>query len=196
MMNYDKGLLTLYNYDGMLLDMNGSWAMPLALFRVTTIVKADNGAGIAPAELNAIAECDKIKFYGKFMKLMGMSDFSTGLMNIYGGINYGLFGTGTTKGVSGIGEIGFSTGDKSVTASVKGSTLKKTDHVFSLLLVSEKTNRPVPAKYIYETKVETDANGIVTDVTLSLEGIEFKGKARAYYMVDTYPAAKGVVEIK
>ena len=48
----------------------------------------------------------------------------------------------------------------------------------------------------YDTKVEADASGIVTGITLSLEGIEFKGKARAYYMVDTYPAAKGIVEIK
>ena len=196
MMNYDKGLLTLYNYDGMLLDMNGSWAMPLALFRVATIVSPDSGAGIAPAELNAIAECDKIKFYGKFMKLMGMSDFSTGLMNIYGGMNYGLFGSGITQGISGAVDVGFSTGKKSVTAMIKGGTLKKSDHVFGILLVSEETKRPVPAKYIYDTKVEADASGIVTGITLSLEGIEFKGKARAYYMVDTYPAAKGIVEIK
>jgi hypothetical protein len=44
--------------------------------------------------------------------------------------------------------------------------------------------------------VEAGADGIVTGVTLSLDGIKFKGKARAYYMVDTYPAAKGVAEIK
>jgi outer membrane protein assembly factor BamB len=196
MMNYDKGLLTFYNYDGMLLDMNGSWAMPLALFRVATIVSPDNGAGVARAEMNAIAECDKIKFYGNFMKLMGMSDFSTGLMNIYGGMNYGLFGTRITQGVSGTGDVSFITGNKSVTAEVKVGALKKNEHVFGLLLVSEETNRPVPAKYIYDTKVEADAGGIVTGVTLMLEGIKFKGKARAYYMVDTYPAAKGIVEIK
>jgi hypothetical protein len=163
---------------------------------VATIVNPYNGAGIAPAELNAIAECDKIKFYGKFMKLMGMSDFSTGLMNIYGGMNYGLFGSGITQGVSGTGDVDFSTGKKSVTAMIKGGALKKSEHVFGILLVSEETNRPVPAKYIYDTKVEADASGIVTGITLSLEGIKFKGKARAYYMVDTYPAAKGIVEIK
>ncbi len=196
MMNYDKGLLTLYNYDGMLLDMNGSWAMPLALFRVATIVDTVSGAGVSPAELNAIAECDKIKFYGKFMKLMGMSDFSTGLMNIYGGMNYGLFGTGITTGVSGAGDVNFITGKKSVTAVVKGGALKKTEHVFGILLVSEETHRPVPAKYIYDTKVEAGSDGTVTGVTLSLDGIKFKGKTRAYYMVDTYPAARGIAEIR
>ena len=117
MMNYDNGLLTFYNYDGMLLDMNGSWAMPLALFRVATIVNPASGAGLAPAELNAIAECDKIKFYGNFMKLMGMSDFSTGLMNIYGGINFNLFGSGKTASTPGAGKVYFSFSDKTVSAN-------------------------------------------------------------------------------
>jgi len=196
MMNYDKGLLTFYNYDGMLLDMNGSWAMPLALFRVATIVNPDNGAGVAPAELNAIAECDKIKFYGNFMKLMGMSDFSTGLMNIYGGINFNLFGSGKITATPGAGKVAFSFSDKTVSAKITGGKLKVNEHVYSLLLVSVETNRPVNAKYIYDTKVEADSNGIVTGVTLSLKENNFKGKARVYYTVNTYPESRGVLEIK
>jgi hypothetical protein len=196
MLGYDNGLLTLYNYDGMLLDMNGSWAMPLALFRVATIVDPKTGAGLATGELNAVAECDKIEFYGRFMKLMGMSDFSTGLMNIYGGINYSLFGTGVTKGATGAGDVKLAYAGKLVSAKIKGGKLKKADHVFSILIVSEKTSRPVNAKYIYDTNVEADVDGVVTGVTLSLKDNDFKGKVRAYYIVDTYPEAKGVLDIK
>jgi hypothetical protein len=65
-----------------------------------------------------------------------------------------------------------------------------------LLLVSVETNRPVNAKYIYDTKVDADSNGIVTGVTLSLKENNFKGKARVYYMVNTYPESRGVLEIK
>jgi hypothetical protein len=86
--------------------------------------------------------------------------------------------------------------DKTVSAAISGSSLKTSEHVFSILLVDEKTGRPVPAKYIYDTKVAADDSGIVKDISLSLKGIKFKGRARAYYMVDTYPAAKDVVEIK
>ena len=85
---------------------------------------------------------------------------------------------------------------KSVFVKISNGSLEKKDHVYSILLVSEKTGSPVSAKYIDATKVQSDDKGIVTGVTLSLEENDFTGRARVYYMVDTYPAAKGLVTVK
>ncbi|MBU2511679.1 PQQ-binding-like beta-propeller repeat protein [bacterium] len=196
MLDYDNGLVTLYNYDGILLDMNGAWDMPIEFFRIAGKADPITGEAKSYAAMNAIVACDQIEFYGKFLKLLGMSEVDTGRMFIYGGANYGLFGNGVTRGPTMSGSVTFAGKAKVAHATISGSSLKKAGHVHSLLLVSENTGRPVPAKYIDDTQVQTDQNDVVTGVSLSLENTEFKGKARAYYMVDTYPIAKGVVEIK
>jgi outer membrane protein assembly factor BamB len=196
MLDYDNGLLTLYNYDGVLLDMNGSWDMPIEFFRIAAAVDPETGESRDHASMNAIVACDEIEFYGKFLKLLGMSEFDTGRMFIYGGADYGLFGDGITRGPEMTGTMSFGAADRSVFVEISGNTLKKSDHVHSLLLVSEETGRPVPAKYIDNTRVRADENGRVTGVTLSLPNGGFTGKADIYYMVDTYPAAKGKVTIR
>jgi hypothetical protein len=145
---------------------------------------------------NAVVDCDQIEFYGKFLKLLGMSEFDTGRMFIYGGANYNLFGDGVTKGPVMKGTASFGTDQKSVFVKISNGSLEKKDHVYSILLVSEKTGSPVSSKYIDATKVQSDDKGIVTVVTLSLEENDFTGRARVYYMVDTYPAAKGLVTVK
>ncbi len=43
--------------------------------------------------------------------------------------------------------------------------------------------------------VATDAAGLVSQVRLSLGDSGFKGPVRAYYMVDTYPAAHAGLEV-
>ncbi|MBN1533259.1 MAG: hypothetical protein JXA20_11395, partial [Spirochaetes bacterium] len=196
MMDYDGGLLTLYNYDGILLDMNGAWDMPIAFFRLATRVDPVSGAALARVALNAVVECDRIDFYKWFIKLLGMSELDTGLMFIAGGSDYGIHGAGVTRGAAGAGRVRFSANSDSVTAAIAGGTLKKRDHVYGILLVSEKTGRPVPVKYIDATEVRADGSGTVTAVTLKMGGAGFRGRARAYYMVDTYPAARGEVEIR
>lgn len=195
-LNYDNGLVTLYNYDGILLDMNGSWDMPIDFFRLSGKVDPKTGKQMSKISMNAIVECDRIEFYGKFLKLLGMSEIDTGRMFIYGGSNFNLFGNGVTRGPVMTGTASFETSKESVSVKIEKGKLKKKNHVFSILLVSEKTGRPVSAKYIDSTTVQTNENGVVTGVKLSLIDNIFNGKARIYYMIDTYPAAKGVVEIQ
>ena len=196
MLNYDRGLLTLANYDGMLLDMNGSWDMPLDVFRIAGKVDPNTGKPLGHAAMNATVACDRIEFYGKFLKLLGMSEFDTGRMYITGGTNLNLFRGGISRGPGAVGPVTFGMAARTVYAEMEANPLKKEEHVHSLLLVDEKTGRPVPAAYIDATQVNTDANGIVTGVTVALSGTDFTGRARIYYMVDTYPAAKGLIEVK
>ena len=196
MLDYDNGLVTLYNYDGILLDMNGSWDMPIEFFRIAGKVDPQTGKSLGHTAMNAIVACDEIEFYGTFLKLLGMSEFDTGRMFIFGGTNYNLFGDGVVTGPGLKGTVTFSVENDLVQAKISGTSLKKSDHVHSILLVSEETGRPVPAKYIDITKVQADNDGFVQTVRISLEDVDFKGKARVYYLVDTYPAAKGTVTIR
>ena len=193
MLDYDRGLMTLYNYDGILLDMNGSWDMPIEFFRIAGKVDPENGQAIGHSAMNAIVACDEIEFYGRFLKLLGMSEFDTGLMFIFGGSNHGLFGDGIDKGVKSSGTIEFGIDADAAYVKIERGSLKKEQHVHSLLLVDTASNRPVPVKYIDKTKVKTDQNGVVTGVILSLDESNFRGRARVYYMVDTYPAARGEI---
>lgn len=195
MLTYDRGLVTLYNYDGILLDMNGSWDMPIEFFRISGRVDPETGKAGSHAAVNAVVACDEIEFYGNFLKLLGMSEFDTGRMFIFGGADYSLFNSGTTRGPDVDTTVDFSSSKRTVSAGLTGKVPGKQDHVYSILLVDTRTNRPVPIKYIDNTKVVTDGNGRVTRVDLSLEGSDFKGRARVYYMVDTYPAARGEIEV-
>ncbi len=196
LLHYDHGLVTFYNYDGVLLDMNGSWDMPIEFFRIAGKVDPQSGRSLGYTAMNAVVACDEIEFYGTFLKLLGMSEFDTGRMFIFGGTDYNLFRDGITSGPGLKGDVTFMAEEDLVQAKISGESLKQADHVHSILLVSEETGRPVPVKYIDATKVNADSDGYVRTVRISLEGVDFQGKARAYYMVDTYPAAKSIVTIR
>ena len=190
MLAHDHDLVTLYNYDGILLDMNGSWDMPIELFRISALVNPDTGNSKSHAALNAVVTCDDIEFYGHFLKLLGMSEFDTGRMTIFGGADYSLFGRGETLGPDFSGQADFSVSSGKVHVAITGDRLEKSSHVHSILLVDASTNRPVPLPYIDNTLVFTDETGRVSQVSVSLGKKTFNDEVRAYYMVDTYPCAR------
>ena len=92
---------------------------------------------------------------------------------------------------SGTGSVAFERSAKSVTARVTRGKLKEADHVFGVLLVDSATGRPLPLYYTRRTTVETNRVGEVLSVTVQFDEDEVSGAIRAYYMVDTYPAARG-----
>ncbi|MCP5045167.1 MAG: hypothetical protein GY944_29420, partial [bacterium] len=79
------------------------------------------------------------------------------------------------------------------TATIVGGLLGKQEHVFSLLLIDAATARPVPLYYTKDTEVRTNERGEVVSVTVRFGETQAPPKLRAYYMVDTYPAARGVL---
>ncbi len=193
LMRYERGLLTFYNYDGFKINFVGSWDMPFGFYRVSTRVDPTTGAILDSAELSAIALCDEIEYYGHFLKLMGMSEMDTGHMAAFGGLNVNLYGDGYTGMPDGVGAVRFARTASSATATVSGSALKKSDHVFSLLLVDSATGRPFPLYYTKRTEVEANGRGEVESVTVRFDEGDVSGEVRAYFMVDTYPAAKGLL---
>ena len=87
--------------------------------------------------------------------------------------------------------MSFSRDASSATATISGGSLRKADHVFSLLLVDADSGRALPLYYTKRTEVRTDADGEVSSVSVSFDDLEVPGELRAYYLVDTYPAARG-----
>lgn len=188
-MSYDNGLLTFYNYDGFKINFVGSWDMPFGMYRLAAKANPVTGEIISHVAFNAVALCDDIEFYGKGLKLMGMSEFDTGKMTVYGGLNLQKWGKGYATKPEGLGEIKFSINDTTAYAELTGSKLKKDDHVYSLVLVDETSGSALPLYYTKNTTVEADSNNQITKISVSYNKGEVKGTIKAYVMIDTYPAA-------
>ncbi len=194
-LDYDGGLITFFNYDGFKINFIGSWDMPFGLYRIASRADSASGAVLKRAAFNAVALCDDIEFYGKGLKLMGMSEFDTGRMAVYGGMNLGLWGTGNAARPDGIGRTAFTADETSASVVICGGTLRKGAHVYSLFLVDNATGKPLPLYYTKRTMVEAFRDGTVKKVTVTYDRGQVRGTVRAYYMVDTYPAARGRVTV-
>ncbi|MCB1140375.1 MAG: PQQ-like beta-propeller repeat protein, partial [Leptospiraceae bacterium] len=194
-LDYDGGLLSLHNYNPFILTFIGSWDMPFGKYRISTKADPKTGEIQRKAALNAMVLGDDLEFYGKFLKIMGLTDFWTGHMWVYGGMNAGYWNTGIVSAPdpAEVGTVSFRLEDGLVVADIKGGKFKKGEHVFGLLLVDASTGRPVQAKYARGIEVLGDESGHITSVKLPV-GQEMPAEVRAYYMVDTYPAARGVLK--
>lgn len=188
MLNYDNGLLTFYNYDGFKINFVGSWDMPFGMYRLAAKANPKTGKVISDVAFNAVALCDDIEFYGKGLKLMGMSEFDTGKMTVYGGVNLKQYGikSNPIKG----GDFTFDINETSASVEIRNCKMIKEDHVYSLALINAETNNPFPLYYTKRTNVEIDDSGNVKRVTINYDKGQVKGKVRAVLIVDTYPVAK------
>jgi hypothetical protein len=187
---HDHGLLTFQNYDGFKINFVGSWDMPFGLYRASTATQPRTGAP-GPAALFAVAHTDELEYYGRFLKLMGLADMETGRMPVFGGLDVAILGEAPAPPARALGSVRFSRDASGATATIEGGTLRKADHVFSLLLVDAATGRALPLYYTQRTRVEANADGEVTSVRVAFDGAQVPEAIRAWYLVDTYPAARG-----
>ena len=83
-----------------------------------------------------------------------------------------------------------------VTATLVGSTIKPADKSLGILLIDAATGHPVSLQYGLSTTRSTNADGSVKSVTLTLKSKKpLPHAVRVYLMVDTYPAAKGNLQL-
>lgn len=191
-LEYNGGLLTLTNEQGFLLDFNGTWQMPYTYYRLAT--KTDSVGNITQsASINALVNCDEIDFYGYFLKLNGFSDFTTGIMNISGGANLRVL-VWENVPMAFPEKISLKYAKSEISATIINSKLKKSDGLWSILLVNAATGIPVNANYGNNTLVETDEKGFVNKVTLKLENIKVT-KFRVYVLLNTYPFYKEEISL-
>lgn len=189
-LRWDAGLVTLESQGGFELDFNGSWAMPYQSYRVAARAAGD-GRIESAAALSAVVDCTRIARYGRFLQLMGLAAWDTGLMHIVGGADLGVRGAAGPP--AGAGSVAFEVGPAEAVARVEGGTLRAAGHAVGLLLVDAATGAPVSLSYAFATSVETAPDGAVTAVRVRYEPGTLRGPVRAYYMVDTYPAARAEV---
>jgi hypothetical protein len=138
--------------------------------------------------LNAVADCDEIANYGPFLKGMGMSEWDTGLMHIYGGADLSLWDGGTRVSPEDVGEVDVEIGATEAIARIRGGRIRRSEHAVGLLLVDAQSGLPVSLSYAFVTAVETDASGVVTAVRIHYDSGTLPGPVRAHYMIDTVPA--------
>ncbi|MCG8572811.1 MAG: PQQ-binding-like beta-propeller repeat protein [Spirochaetes bacterium] len=195
-LEYDQGCLTLSNFHEFKLSFVGTWDMPFQFYRLAARVDPVSGQPLGRASINAIANGDEIKLYGNFLKLMGLTDFKTGLMHIYGGLNFSLWNEGLVQAPQNRGNVTIEVGQTSATAFISNSRLKKDAHVWGILLINSATGQPVAADYARQITVQADERGNVTQVKLDYKKNLIQGKVRAYLMIDTYPAYRQETEVK
>ncbi len=192
-LEYDGGLLTLHNYDGFEIQFVGSWDMPFGSYRASTRVDPASGRALEPAALVAVANTHELEYYGRFLQLMGLADLRSGEMAVFGGLDLDLHGDGAASPPAGVGQVSFARDARSASASVSGGALRADEHVYSLLLVDAASGRPLPLYYSGRTEVASDASGVVTRVTIRFDEGQAPGALRAYYLVDSQPAARGAL---
>jgi len=91
------------------------------------------------------------------------------------------------------GHATFAASAREARVMLQGTALRTDAHVHSRFLTDEH-DHPLPLYYTRNTRVNVDAQGFVTGVTLPFdakEGVE--GKITARFMLDTYPAAQGTL---
>jgi len=197
-LEYDSGMMTFFNYDGFKISFVGSWDMPFGSYRLSAKVDPATGDILNENRMTfcATALGDDIAFYGKGLKMTGATEWDTGHMAVYGGLNLHKWNGGYTTLPEGAGTAVFSAGETSATVDITDGKLNIKDHVYSLVLMDDATGKVFPLYYTKRTVVGATPEGIVNKVTVSYEKGEVKGKIRAYYVVDTYPAIKGDAEVK
>ncbi|MCB1323072.1 MAG: hypothetical protein KDK34_22635, partial [Leptospiraceae bacterium] len=192
--DYANGLLSMHAYTPFLLSFIGSWDMPFAAYRLSTRVNPTTGAFERHPELNALVLGDELEFYGKFLKIMGMTDFWTGHMPVFGGANADRWHTGQVRGPTaevGTVQLTVDPAARQARLTVQNGRIKAEDHVVGLLLINAETGRFLPAAYARGMRIESDADGYVTSIELPLrDDVQVPKTLRAYYMVDTYPARR------
>lgn len=171
--------MLLYTRQGFTLSFNG-WDMPYALFRVQATMPED--AQSVPAAISAVVRCDEIKFYGPFLKLLGVSDMGTGNMIVSAAADLVQYPKQPGMDVA----ASFVRTENSVTARVEGNSLE--GKALGILLIDPDTGSPVGLNYAKATIITRDAQGVTVTVTGTMPG-----RVRAYLMVGTAPAASEVL---
>ncbi len=181
LLHYENGLVTLRNYDGFKINFFGSWDMPFGRYRVSSQLLKDGT--FAPGTLVASMNCDEIEYYGFGLKLMGMSDAKTGVLNAIGGMNLQSYPAATRP--DGVGDIAITRDKKSVTAAFSSTTLLSAAHVYSVLLVAE-DGTPLPLYYTRNTTVTATPDGLLESIVITSDSA-LPDTVTAYVLADNYP---------
>jgi outer membrane protein assembly factor BamB len=189
---HDGGALTLVG-TGFAIEFN-LIRLPFEFFRIATRVDAQGNALASPA-LNVSAVCGGITFYGQFLQQLGFCNPQTDVLTVFGGAELRPHAGGVATAPTGVGTVDFVASATGVTATLTGTTLRADTQSVALLLVDAATGKPVPLDYGFATARTTGSTGLIETVTVPFGTTPPPSTARAYLMVDAYPAAIATVPV-
>jgi outer membrane protein assembly factor BamB len=190
--SYGGGLVTLANTSGLTVNVQNV-NIPLSTFRISAHLAAD-GTAAEGAHISGSTVCGQIPTYGVFLQQLGFCNPQTDVLSVLGGANLAPYGSGPGTPPSGVGMVTFSATAAAVTATLTGATLSASDHVASVLLVDATTGDPVTLSYGPST-THAPASGPLATVSVPIAGLTIPKQLRCYLMIDTYPAARGMVTL-
>ncbi|MBN2051387.1 MAG: PQQ-binding-like beta-propeller repeat protein [Spirochaetales bacterium] len=180
-------LVTLSSYEDVILSFFGSWDMPFSLFRLAGEASDLAREGGDDFAFSCVVRGDDIDFYGKFLKITGMSDLKTGLMPLSGGARVSPAGERAIDPALLFDDVSIYPEKNRFRAVLRGSRLRPEDHVAGLLLVDPADGRAVAANYSRETELLMDADGYLSEIRLTVDPDMISGPVRVYLMMDTCP---------
>ncbi|MGZ3474050.1 MAG: outer membrane protein assembly factor BamB family protein [Polyangiales bacterium] len=181
---YVGGRLTLRNEDGLVVEVMNA-TIPFRTFRVSATL----GDGLLPtgdASLTGSTICEKVPFYGPFLKTLGLCNPQTDVLSVLGAARLKPW----IQAPQTIGAT-FELGADEVVATLSEG-VKASDHVASVLLVDAATGNPVTLDYGLATKRDLEG-GLVRKLHVPIAGKTVPESMRAYVMVDVAAAAHGTL---
>lgn len=189
--NQAGGFITFQNQDGVSVEVMNA-VIPFRTFRMAAALDMDGDAS-GPLRVTGSTICMGIPTYGLFLQRLGLCNPKTDVLAVSGAANFTLYSGAAQP--SGVGTVAFAATADAVTATLTGSTLPLADHVAAVLLVDAATGKPVTLDYGLSTARTADAAGALATVSVPIAGKTLPPMARAYLMIDTWPAATATIAV-
>lgn len=188
--NFDNGLVTMKNEDGVTFEIYDV-KVPFNTFELATSIDSTGNTYDTP-QVAVTTDCNGIPVYGYFLQALGFCNPQSGLLTVSGAALLRPYNSGTQNAPSGVGTVSFSVSTGQVMAKITGSTLLLSMHSFGILLVDPATGAPLSLSYGTQLTRTSDASGNIAGVALTYDTTKLptNHQVTAYFMVDTYPAAK------
>ena len=189
-MEYDGGLVTLYNYEGFKLSFFGSWDMPFGMYRVSSSFDEVSGTWAGTGTFSGMIRAGEIKFYGTFLKLLGMADGKTGRMHVAGAVDLGYWKEEPVQNTIDPTGIILKASPTGASAEIPPGVFRAADYAPGILLVDSASGKAAGADYSRKTSVETDGDGFARRVNLDYREKPIRGRFRVYLMANTAPVCR------
>lgn len=185
------GLLTLANQAGFTVNaMNAD--VPFDSFRVSARLDA-SGNPTGERTLHVTTDCGEIPIYGSFLVQLGFCHPTTESLTAYGSLD--VVRRPSLSPPQNVGQPAFAIergglfSEDRVTVRLPDGQVPASAHSTGILLVDVRTGEPLALQYGLKTERKADDAGFLREVSVVLPRGVRATDLRAYFMVDTYPAA-------
>lgn len=167
-----------------------SFTLPFQSFRLA-LGFDPGGDATGTAELGGSAVCGGIPFYGPYLEELGLCNPQTDVIRVLGASNVAR--RTDLAAPPSAGTVTFAQTSDAITATVSGSAVQLDQHLAAVLVLDASTGQPVTLPYGTGTTRTANADGSLATVSVPTKGVTLPAQMQVYLMVDTTPAAQGVL---